>query len=469
VCGAERADFAPDTGTVAVTAKPSSGRWQCLACNAIVAGAVPPVRCPVCGAAQDNFEAAGVPGGAAGGETRVVVIGAGIAGVSAAEALRQAAPGSSVTLVSRESALPYYRLNLTRYLAGDISVGELPMHPEDWYAQNGVALWRDAEVTQVDAEGGTVVTADGRSAEFDRLILAVGSHPFMPPLDGTTLRGVFAVRTAEDAEALLQAVCHGGPVVCIGGGVLGLETAGALARHGAEVTLLESHGWLMPRQLDQRAARRLEQTVQGLGIRLIREARTAALTGEAGRVTGVRLVDGTVLRAGVVVITTGVRPNTSLARRMGLTVATGIVVDSRLRTSHPKVYAAGDAAEHNGVLYGLWGASLSQGTIAGLNAAGVDVPFLGMPRTSTLKVLGLDVISIGQFQAQDGSWVVIDGEDEERYRHFVFHDGVMVGAILMGEGALGSATRKAIEGRQSFAALLRRNASADDVVAELGH
>jgi len=170
----------------------------------------------------------------------------------------------------------------------------------------------------------------------------------------------------------------------------------------------------------------------------------------------------------VVVITTGVRPNTSLARRFGLDVATGIVVDSRMRTSNPAIFAAGDVAEHNGILYGLWGASLSQGTIAGLNAAGADVAFGGLPRASVLKVLGLDLVSIGQFEPQDGSWVVIDGDDEERYRHFVFHDGVMAGAILIGEGQLGPAVRKAVEGRRNFAALLRQNATADEVVAALG-
>ena len=469
VCGADQAEFGPYEASSGAPAKAPGERWQCLACNAIISGPTPPAECPVCGASHETFEPAGLPGTTLAGEARIAVIGAGIAGVSAAEAIRQAAPNAVVTLISRESALPYYRLNLTRYLAGDISVGELPMHPEDWYAQNGITLQRDAEVFQVDAERGSLVTSDGRSTDFDGLVLAVGSHPFMPPLDGTTLRGVFAVRTAQDAEALLQAVTGGGgPVVCIGGGVLGLETAGALARRGVEVTLLESHEWLMPRQLNRRAAQRLERTVRGQGIRLICEARTAALLGPAGAVSGVRLVDGTVLPARVVVITTGVRPNTSLARRIGLDVATGIIVDNRMRTSHPKIYAAGDVAEHHGVLYGLWGASLTQGTIAGLNAAGADIPFLGMPRTSSLKVLGLDVISVGQFQAQDGSWVVVDGEDQQRYRHFVFRDGIMVGAILMGEGGLGLATRKAIEGKQSFAALLRRNASAAEVVAALG-
>jgi nitrite reductase (NADH) large subunit len=139
-----------------------------------------------------------------------------------------------------------------------------------------------------------------------------------------------------------------------------------------------------------------------------------------------------------------------------------------MRTSNPAVFAAGDVAEHNGVLSGLWGASMAQDTIAGLNAAGADVAFTGIPRASVLKLLGLDLVSIGQFQPQDGSWVVLDSEDEEHYRHFVFHDGVMAGAILIGEGQLGPAVRKAVETRHSFAALLRQNATADDVVAALG-
>jgi len=423
----------------------------------------------VCGASAEHFEPAGLPAVSGDYRGRIVVVGAGIAGVSAAEAARQAAPHAIVNLLSRESVAPYYRLNLTRFLAGDISAGELPLHPAPWYAEHGIDLQLGAEICQADLAAGVVVTTDGRAFPFDRLVLAVGSHPFVPPLEGSDLRGVFTLRTAHDAEVLLEAVERGGQVVCIGGGVLGLETAGALARRGAAVTLLESHEWLMPRQLNRRAAMRLETAVQGLGIRLVKEARTAAVVGgEGGAVHGVRLVDGTLLPAAVVVITTGVRPNTSLARRLGLDVATGIVVDSRMRASHPAVHAAGDAAEHNGILYGLWGASLAQGMIAGLNAVGAEIAFQGMPRTSALKVLGLDLVSIGQFQPQDGSWVAIDSEDDDSYRHFVFRDGVMTGAILMGQGQLGPAVRKAVESRQSFAALLRRNASADDIVAALG-
>ena len=467
VCGAERAEFGPAEAPTAPLAALPPGRWECVACNAVVMGAAPPAHCPVCGASADQFEAAGIPAVSLEGAGRIVVVGAGIAGVSAAEAARQAAPGGRVVLLSRESVPPYYRLNLTRYLAGDIPQGELQIHPEAWYGAQGIELHLGTDICQADFGSGALVTTDGRDFAFDRVVLALGSHPFVPPLEGNDLRGVFTLRTAHDAEALLGAVRRAGRVVCIGGGVLGLETAGALARGGAEVSLLESHEWLMPRQLNRRAAMRLEKAVTDLGIHLVKEARTAALTGESGAVRGVRLVDGTFMPAATVVITTGVRPNTSLARRLGLDVATGIVVDNRMRTSHPAVYAAGDVAEHNGVLYGLWGASLSQGMIAGLNAAGAEVPFHGMPRSSVLKVLGLDVVSIGQFQPQDGSWVVIDSEDEERYRHFVFHDGVMTGAILMGDGQLGAAVRRAVETRQNFAALLRHNATADGIVAAL--
>jgi len=465
VCGAAASEFEPYEAPVTAKAVPAASRWQCRDCNYVHEGNEAPETCPVCGAGRDKFEPLKEPvvkPAASGTGLRFVIVGAGIAGVSAAEAIRNALPDAGVAVLSREAGQPYYRLNLTRYLAGEISRDALPIHPEAWYRQKRIECLSGREVAACSLADKTIHFDDGTKRSFDRLILAMGSHPFVPPMPGNTLSGVISLRTSVDADAILAALRRGTACVCIGGGILGLETAGALARRGAKVTLLESHGWLMPRQLNAEGAGYLERYLAGIGIRLLKQARTLEIVGSE-RVEGVRLQDGTVIPAGLVILATGVRPNTVLARKMGIECNQGIIVDNFMRTSAPDVYACGDVAEHNGVVYGVWGASQFQGTIAGLNAAGVPTAFGGLPRSNTLKVLGLSMMSIGRFEAPDGSYLVFDHASEKEYCHYVFHDGRLVGCILVGNTDHGGAAKKAIESGHSFASMLTAGVTAQDV------
>lgn len=446
--------------------------WQCVVCGYVHHGNEPPESCPVCGASCEEFEPvvedpSSGEATAAGETVRVVVIGAGIAGIAAVEALRAASPAAEITLVSREKELPYYRLNLTRYLAGEIKRADLPIHPAGWYEEQKVQLLLGQEVRKLDLAGHAVELSGGGRLSFDKLLLAAGANPFVPPIPGSNREGVISVRTVEDADALLGACASGARCVCIGGGILGLETAGALARRGAEVTLLEGHGWLLPRQLNQRAGEILGDHVRRLGITLRNRAKTREILGN-GQVNGVLLDDGATIPADVVVIATGIRANSSLAQEAGLKVEHGVVVDGRLTTSHPDVLAAGDVAEHKGVIYGLWTASHAQGTIAGTNLAGGNAEFGGLSRSNTLKVLELDLFSIGQIAPEHGAFQVIEQEADGRYSRFVFHEDRLVGAILLGDTRLMSATKKAVEEKRDCSSLLRGSPTADAVIEYFG-
>lgn len=450
VCGAAAAEFEPYV-EAAPAAAPAT-RWRCLNCGYLHEGPAPPDECPVCGAAADCFEARPAAGSvvvAAGRVGRVVVAGAGIAGLSAVESLRGALPDVEICLISKEAPLPYYRLNLTRHLAGQIEPGELPIHPAEWYADNRVELLAGAEVAALRLDEKAVELRGGALRPFDKLILTVGGHPFVPPLPGVRREGVTALRTIEDADRILDSLHRGIRCACVGGGLLGLETAGALAARGADVTLLESHGWLMPRQLNRRAGEMLAEHVTGMGITLLTEARSREILGDE-RAAGVLLEDGRTVPADLVVIATGVRPNSHLARRAGLEVNRGVVVDNHLLSSDPEVLVAGDVAEHRGNVYGNWSASQFQGRIAGLNAAGAGAQFGGIPRANTLKVLGLDLMSIGTFEPEDGSFLVIEDEAGDTYARFVFHDGVLVGAVMLGDTSRAGPIKKAIENRADF-------------------
>lgn len=450
--------------------------WRCGVCGYIHYGTEPPESCPVCGAPRELFEAYDEPAASAGGSEivteraavaqstigKVVVIGAGIAGVSAVESLRGVLPAAEITLVSDESELPYYRLNLTRYLAGEVSDGDLPIHPAAWYQERNVQLRLGVEASAIDLEKHVVELHNEAPLQFDKLLLATGASPFIPPLPGADRDGVTSLRTVGDARYILTACRNGAKCVCIGGGILGLETAGALARRGGDVTLLENHGWLLPRQLNRRAGEILDQRVAAMGIKLCTNAVTREILGNS-RVQGVLLEDGSTVPAELVVIATGIRPNVELARRAGLKVEQGVVVDNRLTTSHPDVFAAGDVAEHRGLVYGIWGPSQFQGNIAALNMASGSVDFGGIPRSNTLKVLGIDLFSIGQVNAEEPGFRVIDHEDADRYLRLVFRDNRLVGAVLLGTSALAAAVKRVVEDGRDLSALLAKCRTAAEI------
>ena len=459
VCGATPDLFEPSAPpSTPVTS--ASHTWRCINCDYIHDGDAPPQGCPICGVGPDQFEpVAGQVQDSPNEEMTgaIVIIGGGIAGLSAAEAARNASPAASITLISQEDDLPYYRLNLTRYLAGEIKASDLPVHPESWYSEQRITILSGVEVTSIDRSAKSVSFVDGSPLRYDKLILAMGAHPCVPPIPGAERSNVVTLRTCRNAETILQQSKAGSRCVIIGGGVLGLEAAAALVRRDVQVTLIEGFGWLLPRQLNRAAGERLAKEAGALGISLVCAAGVTELAGDE-RVRNVILESGTNIPADLVIIAAGVRSNSYLARMAGLDVNHGVVVDQHLRTSDPDIYAAGDLAEHQGTLYGTWAPSQYQGMIAGMNASGGDAMFAGIPRSNSIKVLGVDLFSIGMVHPDDASYRIFE-EDGDHYQQFVFRDSHLVGAILIGDASIASALKKLIETGTSCAELL---AEADD-------
>jgi len=464
ICGATSDLFEPHAAPAPPTPSKASvvTHWRCLNCDYVHEGTSPPGFCPVCGAGPDKFEALPpLPAQAISTQQprHIVIAGAGVSGISAAEAARQAAPEAEITVVSREEDLPYYRLNLTRYLAGEVSAETLPIHAREWYEKQHINLHFGAELQSIDADGHRLQFKDNSTIFYDRLILAMGAHPFVPAIPGVNRDNVLTLRTRADAERLLEKAAHGGRCAVIGGGILGLEAAAALARRGLHVVLLEGFGWLLPRQLNRAAGERLAGHVRELGIELRTDVRIKQLDGDE-QVRGVQLESGELLPVELVLITAGVRSNTYLARLAGLEVNNGVIVDNHLRSSHPDIFAVGDISEHLGVSYGTWAPAQFQGTIAGMNAAGNSVAFAGIPRSNMLKVLGVELFSIGNVHPEDASFQTVELAEEGRYASFVFRDGHLVGAILLGDTRLSAELKKRIEQQTSCAELLSRCRSA---------
>jgi len=417
--------------------------WRCSVCGYIHYGDRPPDECPVCGASADDFEEieqAAPEVVETSAASRIVIAGAGIAGLSAAEAAREAASDAEITLLSAETERPYYRLNLTRYLAGEVADGDLPIHPLKWYEEQRIKLMLGASLSKVHSADRNIELLDGSRIEYDKLIVATGAQPFVPPIPGKDRPHVHTLRTAGDAKTILEAVSSDTQVVCIGGGILGLETAGALARQGASVTVLEAFDHLMPLQLNAAGSDVLVEHLYTLGIDVMTQAQTEKIEAST-----VHLKDGTMLPADVVVITVGVRANDRMLKDAGLPVHKGVLVDNFMRTSNPDILAAGDVCEHDGMMYGSWAAAQYQGKIAGMNAAGKPTEFGGIPRSHTLKVLGKKMFSIGEIRSGDGSYTCLDDHPDGNYRMLMLHDGVLIGALLIGDLQLMNACRSAIE------------------------
>ncbi len=369
---------------------------------------------------------------------RLVIIGAGMAANRLLGELGSRCPGAyDVMILGAEEHRPYNRILLSSLLAGERCGDDLVLDESRALADAAFHLGDPA--ASVDRAQRIVITASGARFPYDRLVLAVGSEPIRPGLPGMELPGVFTFRDRNDAEALIRASVMSRRAVVVGGGLLGLEAAYGLARRGVSVTVVHLMPWLMERQIDSAAAALLQASLEARGIEVIREADTAAILGD-GCVSALELKDGRILRADLVVVAIGIRPNAALARDAGLLINRGIVVDDRMATSDPRILAIGECAEHRGATYGLVAPLWDQAAVAAAQLAGdtASVYTGSLPATS-LKVTGVELFSAGQVQAENGAEEIVYQDPEAGvYRKLVLKRGRLIGAVLLGDSRDGS-------------------------------
>lgn len=380
---------------------------------------------------------------------KYVIVGNGVAGTTAALNIRKLDGEGEITIVSNE-ALPFYsRIRLIDYLAGEIREEELIVHKDDWYEGNRIRLLLSAPATGIDAGAKEVLLHSGERLRYDRLLLCTGGIPFVPRIPGAEREGVFTLRTVEDAKAIRDYAEGVQDVALIGGGLLGLETGNALRKRGKRILVVEVFPRLLPRQMDPEGSEVLSDQMEEMGFRFFLGARTKEIPG-GGKAEGVLLEDGRRINAGMVIISAGIKADTALAESAGIRLGKkGIMVDDRMRTSAEDIYAAGDAVEHEGVLYGIWPAAEGQGQVAGVNMAGGTARFQGITPSNVLKVAGVDLASAGNIDAE-GEYESIVHRDNDRhiYRKVVIENGCLGGCILLGPLAGGRKLLRAIEQRR---------------------
>jgi len=367
--------------------------------------------------------------------TKYLIIGGGVTGVTAAQAILPLDAAAEVTILSADPYPYYYRPRLWEYIAGQIDRSALFFRQMEWYQAQKITLRCGTNVTAVDPAMHHVTIAGGDPVPFDRLLLACGARAFLPRLPGATLTGVFSLRTLEDAEAIRQYSADVRQAVVVGGGLLGLETARAIASTGLDVTVLETAPHLLPRQLDFEGAQVLQASLETSGLRIVTGAEPVAISGES-KAVGVELPEGRRLPGGLIVFSVGIRSECALAQAAGLTTSRGIQVDDHMRTSHPDIFAAGDAAEHAGIVYGLIQPGIEQARVAAANMAGGAAEYHGSVPAASLKIVGVEMASLGEALGETDRFTVLrrNYAAETGYRKLVLRkDGSLAGAILINQ------------------------------------
>lgn len=361
-----------------------------------------------------------------------LIIGNGAAGTMAAEAIRQTDREGKIVLLTNE-ALPFYsRMRLPEYVAGRILETDLIIKKPDWYKERAIDLRTDTTIGRVDFEDKQAFTDTNEAIAYDSLLLASGSTSFIPPVEGQDKKNVFSLRSVADAGNLANLPDPLERIVVIGGGLLGLEAGAALLAQGRKVTVVEFFDRLLPRQLDTQGANLLQGLMESMGFEFRLGEVTEEITGEDA-VAGVRLKSGELLSADVVVFAAGVRPDLGLVQETDIETDRAIVVDERMETNVPGVFAAGDVAQYDGINFCIWPEAVAQGRVAGINMAGGDATFKTIAPSNRLKVAGISVASAGEIDP-DNKFLSDTSIQGDVYRKIVTNEaGDTIGCIMIGD------------------------------------
>ncbi len=364
---------------------------------------------------------------------KYAIIGNGVAGTTAASFISDLDSEGEITIVTEESIPFYSRIRLIEYLAKEADAEDIIIRSDEWYKSKNINLHLNTYISDIDKEKKCIVTGKGTVFTYDKLLLATGGISFMPPIPGSDKKGVFSLRNIKDANDILSYSEDKKKVVLIGGGVLGLEAGNSLRKIGHDVSVIEVFPRLLPRQMDPDGAAILKKQMEHMGFTFYLDTKSKEVTG-GDRAEGVLLEDGRTIYGDVIIVSAGIRPRAELAKKSGLNIQKGIVVNDRMETEIPDIYAAGDLIEHRDMFYGVWPAAEKQGEIAGINMAGGDVSYEGTIMSNVLKVAGIELASAGDIDTEGKHDSLIQkDEDAYTYKKIVIKDQVVSGVILYGD------------------------------------
>jgi NAD(P)H-nitrite reductase large subunit len=423
-------------------------KWRCKICGYIHEGDTPPGVCPVCGADPTEFKILDdilkSPGRV--GVDKIVIIGNGAAGVEAARTIRAHSSTAEILILAEESYPFYSRIHLSTFIADESQIEDITIFPEKWYDEQRIKVKLETRITNLNIEIKEVIDEKGEAYKYDKLILACGASPFLPPTQGMDNKGLLTLRNIKDALKIREVVKSCKVATVIGGGILGIEAASSLNKLGIKTTIIEIADHLMPQQLDASAASVLKQILEQRNLNIRCGDKVEKFIGN-GKLTGILLANGDSIVTNLALISTGIQPNIEIANLAGIHTNRGILVNEYMQTNLSDIFAAGDIAEYKGKLFGIWPAAVDQGIIAGTNALAISEKYFINPPLHILKVAGIEMTAVGQKTKIDPSDEELIHLDETNFQYvkLIHNSKILKGALVLGVTGIGFRLEKLIK------------------------
>lgn len=392
---------------------------------------------------------------------RIIIIGAGIACVSAIKAIRQQDKDIKIIVYGEETYYPYKRIRLTKDLASGIQETNLLVEKQSWYEENKVTIYKDKKVIRINPSAHKVYLSDGTFDEYTALLLANGAGNYVPPIKGIGKKNVFTLRSLWDAQVILEQAEKSKQVLMIGGGILGLEIAWSLTRLGKKVTVVEALPGLMSRQLDEIASAILKDAVEARGVVVYTGSQVQEIIGD-GKVEGFITNQNLQQPCDMVIHCTGIRPNIQLVEGTDILTNRGIVVNGRMETNLPDIYAAGDVAEYQGKIPGLWTVASLQGEIAGSNMVGLEQIYEMPAAAAVMNAFHYTMFSIGEVTDSAADTMLTAQLEGNKYSKILFRGEKIVGAVFMGSIKELPSIKRAMEKKTKFPEVYESNMQLSD-------
>lgn len=398
---------------------------------------------------------------------KIVIVGNGPVGVTAIKSIRAVDQESEIHLFGEESFYPYNRVRLSKGLLTTLVEDKILLQKKEWYDGNNINLYLDSKILSIDIDNKMIHLSDNTPFSYDKLLISTGSHNIRPEIIGIEKQGVYTLKTLQDAWNLMDHINDDSKCLIIGGGIQGLETAWILSQMGKQVVISHHSQRLMRKFLDEKASKILEKSIKSNGIKVLFNTEVNEIIGQAS-VEGFKTSSGESYSCDAIMYSIGTKPNVDFVRDTSLNINRGIIVNEKMQTNIEDIFAAGDVAEYNSEVPGLWGIAINQGKVAGYNICGKDTVYDYITPVTTLNAFDLSLFSMGIVEEDKSTNIILeDKSDENIYNKVFINNNKIIGAIVVGNIKSSPALKSAIEKKTSIENIDYSNMNFEDFIKAL--